>query len=179
MSKSLQDQLLNAGLVNKNQAKKAKTDKRKQQRTNKSAVVSDDKQSAQQALTEKTVRDRELNQKKHQQVEQRAITAQIKQLIKLNSQPQNKEGDAYHFSDDNHVKTIYVSETMRKQLSWGKLAIVKLNNKYEVVPTQIAAKIRLRDSQAVVQMNDNKESLAANNADDLYADFKIPDDLMW
>ena len=179
MSKSLQDQLLNAGLVNKNQAKKAKTDKRKQQRTNKSAVVSDDKQSAQQALTEKTAHDRELNKKKQQQVEQKAITAQIKQLIKLNSQPQDKEGDAYHFSDDSHVKTIYVSETMRKQLSMGKLAIVKLNKKYEIVPTQIAEKISLRDNQSIVQINDNKESLETNNADDLYADFQIPDDLMW
>ena len=178
MSKSLQDQLLNTGLVNKNQAKKVKSDKRKQQRTNKAGIVNDHKLSAQQALTEKTTRDRELNQKKQQQAEQKAITAQIKQLIKLNSQPQEKEGDAYHFNDDNHVKTIYVSEAMREQLSQGKMAIVKLNNKYLVVPTPVAEKISLRDSQFVVQINDRKES-SETDADDPYADFQIPDDLKW
>lgn len=178
MSKSLQDQLLNSGLVNKNQAKKARTDKRKQQRTHKADVISDHKLSAQQGLAEKTARDRELNQKKQQLAEQKAITAQIRQLIELNRQPQDKEGDAYHFSDDNHVKTIYVSEAMREQLSKGKMAIVQLDNKYEVVPTQIAEKITLRDSQCVVQINDRKES-PETNADDPYADFQIPDDLMW
>ena len=178
MSNSLQDQLLNAGLVNKNQAKKVKADKRKQQRNNKTDVVSDHKFSAQQGLAEKTARDRELNQKKQQRAEQKAITAQIKQLIKLNSQPQDKEGDAYHFSDANQVKTIYISEPMRVQLSQGKMAIVKLDNKYEVVPTQVAKKISLRDSQYVVQINDDKES-SETDADDTYADFQIPDDLMW
>jgi len=179
MSKSLQDQLLNAGLVNKNQVKKAKTDKRKQQRNNRADVVVDHKLLAQQALTDKNVRDRELNQKKQQQAEQKAITAQIKQLIKLNSQPQDQEGDAYHFNDDNHVKTIYISKAMREQLSQGKMAIVKLNKKYEVVPTQIAEKISLRDNQSIVQINVKNESSETNNADDPYADFQIPDDLMW
>jgi uncharacterized protein YaiL (DUF2058 family) len=178
MSKSLQDQLLNTGLVNKNQVKKVKSDKRKQQRTNNADVVNDHKLSAQQALAEKTAHDRELNQKKQQQAEQKAITAQIKQLIKLNSQPQDKEGDAYHFSDDSHVKTIYVSETMREQLSHGKMAIVKLNNKYEVVPTQVAEKISLRNNQYIVQINERKDT-SETNADDPYADFQIPDDLMW
>ncbi len=178
MSKSLQDQLLNAGLVNKNQVKKVKSDKRKQQRTTKADVVNDHKLSAQQGLAEKTARDRELNKKQQQQAEQKAITAQIKQLIKLNSQPQDKEGDAYHFSDANHVKTIYISEAMREQLSQGKMAIVKLNNKYEVVATQIAEKISLRDNQYVIQLNDRKES-SETDADDPYANFQIPDDLMW
>ncbi len=178
MAKSLQDQLLDAGLVNKNQVKKAKSNKRKQQRNNKVEVVDDNKLSAQQALAEKTVRDRELNQKKQQKSEQKAITAQIKQLIKLNRQPQDQEGDAFHFSDDNHIKTIYVSKTMREQLTQSKLAIVKLNNKYEIVPTQIAEKIGLRDSQYVVQINDPKES-SETDADDPYADFQVPDDLTW
>lgn len=178
MSKSLQDQLLNAGLINKNQAKKVKADKRKQQRSNKADVVGAHKLSAQQNLAEKTARDRELNKKMQLQAKQKAITAQIKQLIKLNSQPQDKDGNAYHFSDDNHVKTIYVSEAMREQLSQGKMAIVKLDNKYEIVATQVAEKISLRDSQYIVQINDRKES-SETDADDSYADFQIPDDLMW
>ena len=126
----------------------------------------------------KTVRDRELNQKKQQQAEQKAITAQIRQLIELNRQPQDEEGDAYHFNDDNHVKTIYVSETMREQLTQGKIAIVKLDNKYEIVSAEISEKISLRGSQFVVLLNDSKESPKTND-DDPYADFQVPDDLMW
>lgn len=178
MAKSLQDQLLDAGLVNKNQVKKAKSNKRKQQHKNKVEVVDDNKLSAQQVLAEKTVRDRKLNQKKQQQAEQKAITAQIRQLIELNCQPQDEEGDAYHFSDDNHVKTIYVSEVMRKNLSIGKIAIVKLDDKYEIVPSEIAEKINLRNSNFVVKINDSKK-ISETDENDPYADFKVPDDLMW
>ncbi len=177
MSKSLQDQLLNAGLANKNQLKKVKSEKRKQRKTN-ANVVNENKRSAEQARQEKIARDRELNQQKQQQAEQRAVAAQIKQLIEQNRQPQDQDGTAYHFSDNNHVKTIYISDHIREQLSKGKLAIVKLNKVYELVPTQIAEKISQRDSSYIVQILD-KETDSKMSDDDPYADFQVPDDLMW
>jgi uncharacterized protein len=179
---SLQDQLLKSGLVSSAQAKSAKSDKRKQtqqQRKNNVSVVDEAKELVQKAQAEKVERDRELNYLKKQQEEQKHLIAQIKQLIELNKQPKDADdGLAYHFNDNNKIKTLYVSETMREQIIRGRLAIVKLGESYEVVPAETAKKISLRDAASVIVLNDLIAS-AVDNKDDPYAEYQIPDDLMW
>ena len=177
---SLQDQLLKSGLVSSAQAKTAKSDKRKQaqqQRNNNVTVVDEAKELVQKAQAEKAERDRELNQLIKQQEEQKHLIAQVKQLIELNKQPKDADGLAYHFTDNNKVKTLYVSETMREQIIRGRLAIVKLGESYEVVSSEVAKKISLRDTSSVIV--DNEHCASVDNKDDPYADYQIPDDLMW
>jgi uncharacterized protein len=178
---SLQDQLLKSGLVSSAQAKTAKSDKRKQteqQRKNNLTVVDEAKELVQKAQAEKAERDRELNLIKKQQEEQKHLIAQVKQLIELNKQSKDADGVAYHFSDHNKVKTLYVSEAMREQIIRGRLAIVKLGECYEVVSTDVAKKISLRDDASVI-VNNELGSNDVDNKDDPYADYQIPDDLMW
>ena len=178
---SLQDQLLKSGLVSTAQAKTAKSDKRKQteqQRKNNITVVDEAKELAQKAQAEKAERDRELNQLIKQQEEQKHLIAQVKQLIELNKQPKDTDGVAYHFSDNNKVKTLYVSEAMREQIIRGRLAIVKLGESYEVVSSDVAKKINLRDAASVI-VNNELSTSEVDNKDDPYADYQIPDDLMW
>ena len=178
---SLQDQLLKSGLVSSAQAKTAKSDKRKQteqQRKNNITVVDEAKKLVQKAQAEKAERDRELNLIKKQQEEQKHLIAQVKQLIELNKQPKDVDGVAYHFSDNNKVKTLYVSEAMREQIIRGRLAIVKLGESYEVVSSDVAKKISLRDAGSVI-VNNETGADAVDNKDDPYADYQIPDDLMW
>ena len=178
---SLQDQLLKSGLVSSAQVKSAKSDKRKQteqQRKNNVTVVDEAKELAKKAQAEKAERDRELNQLKQQQEEQKHLIAQVKQLIELNRQPKDDDGLAYHFNDNNKIKTLYVSEAMREQIIRGRLAIVKLGDGYEVVSSEVAKKISLRDEGCVVVHNELIDS-AVENKDDPYASYQIPDDLMW
>ncbi len=178
---SLQDQLLKSGLVSSAQAKSAKSDKRKQtqqQRKNKVTVVDETKELVQKAQAEKAERDRELNQLIKQQEEQKQLAAQIKQLIELNKQPKDPDGLAYHFNDNNKIKTLYVSEAMREQIIRGRLAIVKLGESYEVVSSEIAKKISLRDAASVIVHNETCVSATDTN-DDPYADYQVPDDLIW
>ena len=180
MGKSLQDQLLNAGLIDKGQAKKAKAEKRKQvkqKRKNKVETVDKNKLQVQKALTEKNARDRELNLQRKKEAELKASIAQIRELIELNRVQQDKEGVVYNFNDDNKVKRIYISESTRKLIIQSKLAIVKLNNKYEIVPTEIANKIHSRDENLVIVLNE--PILNDSDSDDPYADYQVPDDLMW
>jgi uncharacterized protein len=178
---SLQDQLLKSGLVSSAQAKSAKSDKRKQteqQRKNNAPVVDEAKELVQKAQAEKVKRDRELNLLIKQQEEQKHLIAQVKQLIELNKQPKDDDGLAYHFNDNNKVKTLYVSETMREQIIQGRLAIVKLGESYEVVSSDVAKKIRLRDAASVI-VHIEPIACVVDNKDDPYADYQIPDDLMW
>ena len=181
MANSLQDQLLKAGIINKQKAGKVNAEKRKkikQSRQTKTNNVDENKQAVQQAQTAKAEKDRHLNQQRQQQLEQKAIYAQIRQLILSNRQPQDDSESAYNFSDNNIVKNIYISASLREQISKGQLAIVKLDDKYEVVPTIVAKKISERHNDFVIVLNEPTNSSDMTEID-AYADYQIPDDLMW
>jgi len=181
---SLQEQLLKAGLVDKNRANKAKKDKQKQAKIARNTAtknVNKGKTAAQQAQSKRVERDRELNQQKQKQATQKAVFAQIKQLIDLNKVDRGQGEIAYSFVYKNKVKKIFVTGDIQQQLSRGRLAIVRLVLKseriFEIVPTAIAEKIEQRDENAVVQLNASVDK--TENEDDPYADYQIPDDLTW
>jgi uncharacterized protein YaiL (DUF2058 family) len=181
MKLSLQEQLLKSGLVSASKAKSVKSEKRKQvqqQRKNGVEVVDEAKELAQKAQAEKIERDKELNQLRQQQEEQKQLAAQIRQIIELNRLPIDPDGLAYNFTDNNKVKRLYVSETMRDQIAAGRLAIVKLGTNYEVVGTEVAKKIQSRDAASVIVFNEPNKA-ADDVADDPYAAYQVPDDLIW
>lgn len=181
MGNALQEQLLKAGLVDKNQAnraKNAKHKKMKQQRSNNQAVVDEAKLLAEKAIQEKSQRDRELNRQRNEKAQQKAIIAQIKQLIKVNKLSKGNGDDlAYNFEDNKSVKRIYVTQDSHDAIAQGKLAIVKLDGQYEIVPAPVADKIKLRDESYIILRNDPSQQ--DEETDDFYADYEIPDDLMW
>jgi uncharacterized protein YaiL (DUF2058 family) len=180
MKLSLQEQLLKSGLISAAKAKSINSDKRKQtqqQRKNKVEVLDEAKGLVQKAQAEKIEKDRALNQIRQQQEEQKQLAAQVKQMIELNRLPRDPEGLAYNFTDDNKVKRLYVSETMRDQIAEGKLAIVRLGTSYEVVSAEVAKKIQSRDKALVIVFNEPNKT--TDVADDPYAAYQVPDDLIW
>ena len=181
MGNSLQDQLLKMGIADDTQAKKIKSEKRKQtkqKRKNKIESVNQEKRLVQKTAAEKKERDRQLNQQKLVDAEQKAVAAQIKQLIEINRLLTGEEEVSFNFIDNNKVKKIYVSEAIRDQISRGQSAIVKMADKYEVVSSAIAEKIRIRDNKIVILLNDKKQNDLTED-DQSYADYQVPDDLMW
>ena len=180
MANSLQDQLLKAGLVDgkkAKQVKQAKKKQKKQQRKSGAQVLDENKQAAEQSRAEKVERDRELNHQRDEEAQIKAIVAQIKQLIEMNRLSKGEGDVAFNFVDGKKIKKIFVSDEVQKQLSKGRLAIVSLNDQYEIVPTPVAEKIRLRDSSSIILCNETV--VIEDDEDDYYADYKIPDDLMW
>lgn len=180
---SLQEQLLKAGIVDKKKAKQAEQEKhKKNKQANKGQPQKDEtKELAKQALAEKSARDRELNRQKEQAAEEKAVAAQIKQLIEVNHIDRSKGESSYQFTDGKKIKKIYVTEQQHNLLSKGSIAIVRLaehqNDQYELVPAGVADKIKQRDETIVIVQNE--ASTDNTDDDDYYADFKIPDDLMW
>jgi uncharacterized protein YaiL (DUF2058 family) len=180
MGNSLKDQLLRAGVINKQKAQEVSSHLRKKQRQkNKGAASATDEEKAslQQLQAEKIARDRELNRQKQQQVERRAIAAQINQLIELNRLPRDQGETAYNFADGKKVRSLYVSEAVSRQLGQGWLAIVRYGDDYEIVPARVAEKINERDSAVIIVSNPSQTE--EKQTDDPYADYKVPDDLMW
>lgn len=181
---SLQEQLLKAGLVDKSRANKAKKDKQKKSKVARhtgAKIVNKEKSAVQQEQAKRAEHDRELNQQKQKQVEQKAVFAQIKQLIDLNKLDKGNGEIAYSFVYKNKVMKIYVTGEIKQQLSQGRLAIVRLVLKserlFEIVPAVVAEKIAQRDENSVVHLNVADDN--TDNADDPYADYQVPDDLTW
>jgi uncharacterized protein YaiL (DUF2058 family) len=190
MGNSLFDQLNKTGLANKNKAKQTKKDKdrtaKKQQGSKKSNQVnlsSDSALRAQAVQAEQAQRDRELNNKQKQRAEEKAIAAQIIQLIQMNRVDEIDAEDndiAFNFTDGKNIERIYVATAVHGLLSRGRLAIVRYLKSYALVPLAVAEKIQQRDPGCVVFSSvEQKSSNGDVEEDDLYAEFKVPDDLMW
>ncbi|MNP63046.1 hypothetical protein D3C76_1583930 [compost metagenome] len=76
-----------------------------------------------------------------------------------------------------------MDKTTQSQLISGRLAIARLitdknpDGEYAIIPAIVADKIAQRDESSIVL---NAElSKEAKDEDDPYADFVVPDDLMW
>lgn len=177
---SLQEQLLKSGLSTDAKAKQVKSEKRKQakvQRNNGVEIVDEIKLSAEQSRQQQIERDRELNRLKQQAEAKKALAAQIRQISQLNRIAQDSNGVAYQFNHLNKVKSVYVADKVRTALINGRAGIISLETGYEIVPSEIARKIQDRDADSVVVLN--QISAATLAEDDPYADFQIPDDLLW
>ncbi|MCY7293829.1 DUF2058 domain-containing protein [Alteromonas sp. a30] len=183
MSLSLQEQLLKAGLGDKKKAQKINKDKRKKNkiaRTQKKVVVDEAKLSVEKQLAEKKERDRALSLSAKEEAEKKAIVYQIKQLVTMN-QIEDFQGEiTFNFTDGSKIKRLQVSEKIQSMLQRGKLAIAKEGDGYAIIPMQAAEKILERDeNNTVVYTEHSNKNEAATEEDDWYADFKVPDDLMW
>jgi len=177
---SLQDQLLKAGLVDKNRANKAKKQQKtqvRQQRNVKAAVTPEQDLERQKEQAEKAARDRELNRQINEAHRQREIAAQIKQLVNGNRVPRSESEDdrPFYFENKGKVKQMYVSAQTHRMITSGKLAIVNHNGVFELVPKEIAEKIRQRNPSLVIDLPKEQQPDEA----DPYAAYKVPDDLMW
>ncbi len=178
MAKSLQEQLRQAGLANQKQmvkARKAQNTKEKMQRKGVD-VVDETAEAVRQSDAEKLSRDRALNEQKNQAAQQKAIQAQIQQLIELNAIAERGDVE-YRFDHAGVIKTLMLTTEHRRALIRGALAIVGNADNLSIVPAQAAEKIAERDTGWLVLQNQRDED--DFDADDEYAGYEVPDDLMW
>ena len=97
----------------------------------------------------------------------------------LNEIPRPEDGEqAFNYVADGKVKHIYVNAELHQALSDGRVAIVGDANRVAMVPVAVAEKIAQRDASRVLLVN-SKTGETLLEEDDPYADFKVPDDLMW
>ena len=180
LTNSLHEQLLKAGLVDEkqlNRAKKAKQRKEKEQRHQKQKPPTESARLAKQALAKEANRNRELNRIKQDEAQRKAVSAQIRQLIEANRIDSSEGEIAYNFNDGGKIRRVLVTEKLQGQLSQGRVAIVRLEDRYEMVPREVAEKIAQRDAGSLILLNENRRP--EEDPDDPYAAFKIPDDLLW
>jgi hypothetical protein len=176
---SLQEQFLKAGLVDKNKVKLANQDKNKQKKVERRTgthSVDEARVAALETQRKNAERARELNAQRDAAATQKAIAAQIAQMVQKNRQSKGAGDIAYHFTHDKKIERLYVSAAVQAHLVAGRLVIVCQGGATELVPRIIADKIAERDASLVVRVNKTSTEI---DADDPYAAFQVPDDLMW
>ncbi|KAA6044216.1 DUF2058 domain-containing protein [Pantoea sp. ICBG 1758] len=172
---TLQEQMLKAGLVSSKKMEKV-------QRTAKKSRVQarEAKQAVEENKKAQLERDKQLNDQQRQAVLEKEYKAQVKQLIEMNRITIGRGDIDFNFTDNNLIKKITVDKTTQTQLINGRLAIARLvteKSDYAIIPASVADKIAQRDASAIVL--NSALSQEAQDEDDPYADFKVPDDLMW
>jgi len=121
----------------------------------------------------KLAKDKELNRQKNAKANSKAIEAQIVELARLNRV--EERGDIeFRYTVNGQIKTLMLQSDTRDKLIKGALNIVSVRDKHDIVPRAVAVKIAERDETAIVLTNSEEQEL-----DDDYADYKVPDDLMW
>lgn len=175
---TLQEQLLKAGLVSsKKMAKVQRTAKKSRVQAREARAAVEENKKAQ------LERDKQLSEQQKQDALSKEYKAQVKQLIEMNRIDISKGDIGFNFTDNNVIKNIVVDKTTQAQLISGRLAIARLvvdnsgKSEYAIIPASVADKIAQRDASSIVL----NSALSQEEQDeyDPYADFKVPDDLMW
>lgn len=181
---SLQEQLLKAGLTTKQKARQANTDKRKKNKQKRSgkAVEASLQEKVQQDLVQKQQQkkasDAALNEQMQQQLAEKEQHHRILQILQ-HHQIKDVEGELeYNYSFDNKIKKLFLNDQTQQALINGRLALCGLDEVTYIVTTETAAKLAELDEKIILVQNDKTADQQVDE-DDPYADYQIPDDLMW
>ena len=181
---SLQDQLLKAGLTTKQKARQANSDKRKKGKQKRSGVQVGEtlqeqvKQDLELAKKEKLARDIALNNEKKQALLAKEQQLRILQILQ-HHQVTNVNGEAeYNYTFNNKIKKLFVDAITHKALVNGRLALCGVEDTTYIVTTETAEKVASLDEKVILVQNTKVVDEVVSD-DDPYAEFQIPDDLMW
>ncbi|WP_194756369.1 DUF2058 domain-containing protein [Aliidiomarina indica] len=180
MKNALQEQLLKAGLADAKKLKSLNKEKHQQKKKagKKHQVVNEATLLVEQQRKEKVARDQELNRQRQAELEEKAVASQVRQLIEVNRV--KHQGDvAFNFADGSLVKRLHVSQKLHNELSRGQLAIARDGQGYALIPAAVAEKIQQRIPDTIVLLNSRDTPDNKPDEDDPYADYQIPDDLIW
>ncbi|MEX1081154.1 MAG: DUF2058 domain-containing protein [Halofilum sp. (in: g-proteobacteria)] len=182
MANSLQDQLMKAGLADEKRARELEKEKRakakrKQPKSKRGTGQQQQSERARQEQSQKAERDRQIEAKRQAKQKAKETAEQIRQIV-ANHHVDRAQGEAvYRFTQGSRIKEIQVTNAQRQQIARGELAVIGTRKGYELVPATIAERIRPLD-ESVIRVA-NERASGETDPEDPYADYPVPDDLMW
>jgi uncharacterized protein YaiL (DUF2058 family) len=181
MAGSLQDQLKNSGLVSKKKSQQLDAEKRKKIKAqNKGQKIDNEiSEKVKQAELQKKYDDQKRNQQQQLQVRQNEEKARINQIVDQ-AKIKDYDGDtAFNFQFNNKVKTLYLNKENYDALVAGSIGLCQIDNAIFILPNSTVNKINKINPIYVVLHQEKLNTMPETAPDDPYADYDIPDDLMW
>ncbi|AAN55430.1 DUF2058 domain-containing protein [Shewanella oneidensis MR-1] len=180
MANALQEQLLKAGLASKQKVRDVKTQKRR----DKKARVDDGSSALKLEIAEQkrlqAEKDKALNEQRFAEAtargQVRGLVSEFTQFaIKIPSHAEIK----FNYTLDSKIYSVYIDEKIQSELLKGQLGIVRYEDKSYLVPHKLAERVNLLVPQWCGYLWQQDAGKAIEVEDDPYADYAIPDDLMW
>jgi uncharacterized protein YaiL (DUF2058 family) len=183
MANALQDQLLKAGLASKQKVRDVKTQKRR----DKKSKIDDGSDALKQQIAEQkqaqAQKDKALNEQRFAEASEKG---QVRGLIsEFSTFAISVARDAeikFNYTLENKIYSVYITDKIQADLLNGTLGIVRYEDKCYLVPHKLAERVKLLVPQWCGYLWDKaaKDSVEqVSDADDPYANYAIPDDLMW
>ncbi len=188
MGNSFQDQLLKLGLVDKKKVREVNNEKHKDKKSkgkkggSQLSLAEENALLVKKAAEKKKAKDLQLNRQRDAKLQKRAKMAQIKQLIEQHKIVRDDSGNPYRFNVCGKIHRIFVDSKTADQLGSGVLGIVEMvgvAGQFEVIPKDIVEKIRTINAKIFTSLVTTSQESSAKDGDDPYADYVVPDDLMW
>ena len=178
----LQQQLLKAGLVKKSKAAEVAREQHLAHHAKSAQTQTDAQREAERARAGKAEHDRALEAQRKAQARSRELHAQARQIIADKHVAQAGEQD-YRFDAGGAIRSVRVDDALRKQLASGALVIAQSGERYALLPRAAASKVRERAPERIVldhgQTTNDAAASTTSEDDAYYAQFTVPDDLMW
>ncbi|RLV61223.1 DUF2058 domain-containing protein [Parashewanella curva] len=181
MANALQEQLLKAGLASKQKVRDVKTQKRRNRKQKVDDGSAELKQQIAEQKKQQAEKDKALNEQRFAEaLEKGQVRSLITEFTRTAiSLPANGEVK-FNFTLGTKVHSIYIDEQVQSQLLSSKLGIVRHEDKTYVVPFKLAERVNLLVPEWCGYLASEADRVEDTvEEDDPYADYVIPDDLMW
>lgn len=180
MANPFQEQLLKAGLVSKQKVRDTKTQKRR----DKKAKVDDGSETLKQEIAAKkqaqAEKDKALNEKRFSEATEKGLVrGLVTEFTRLAIKAPTHAELKFNFTFNNKILSTYVDEKLQNELLTGRLGIIRYEDNSYLVPHKLAERVNLLVPEWVGYLWIADETQTEAIEDDPYADYVIPDDLMW
>ena len=182
MSDSLRDQLLKAGLATPEQARRTtkkpgkKTGNKSSKKVRAQQTLTPEQQAAKEAARKKAERDKALEAKRKKREQLLDMDNTVRQLVERHGLKRPDDGETYNFMLDGRIHSLQVTAEQRGDLAAGRLSIVSRAGIHHIVPHPIGDRIAEQVPEWVWRVKPDSDDA---DPDDPYADYKVPDDLIW
>ena len=96
-----------------------------------------------------------MQQRRQEEADRKERWTQIKLLIEQHRLPKVESDDYFNFVSRGKVRRMAVDAPLRERIISGELVIVRCEGKHDVVPRDIAERIRGYDARAVIALQDS------------------------
>lgn len=100
------------------------------------------------------------------------------QMIRANRIDRAYATVPYRFTQGSRIRELAVTGTQQARIARGEMGVVSDGARCELVPAKVARRIRAIDREAVLVLNTGDDR-KTGDSDDPYAEYHVPDDLMW
>jgi uncharacterized protein YaiL (DUF2058 family) len=169
---SLREQMLKAGLVSQNQAKKAETEARQKShklKKDKTAAAAEAARKAAEAQQRKAAaerqraRDRQLNQERENQKKRHEAAARIRQLMASHRANDAKAEILYNFLvTEKTIDYVRVTPQQQRLLALGRIAVARNPDNpfdFPLLPRDTAAKIAESNKELILLLHPETDHL--------------------